>query len=884
MIATLLIPLGLGLWLLSSFAGIQAGIAASEPMDTYIIWLHEPALASHAQRAAGTAKLDLSRLENQSYLDHLDSRHKTLIEDLVIQLGRPVTVRYQYFYALNGMAVRLRPSEAQRVEAMTDVAGVERQVKYAISTDAGPAWIGAPQIWSGGAGLATQGEGIIIGVIDTGINSDHPSFADVGGDGYDHTNPWGPGTYVGVCDSGDAQYQPGFPCSDKLIGAWTYLTETVTPEDSNGHGSHTASTAAGNVVTATLSGSNVAFTNTISGVAPHANIIAYDVCSHVCPTASLLAAIDQAIADGVDVINYSLSGADDPWQDSIQLAFLDAYNAGIVVVAAAENQGPSLGTVVHTAPWVISVGATTHNRVLAQDLMNMAGGATTPPGTIRGAGFAAGHGPAPIVHGADFGDALCQSNFAPGTWTNGEIVVCDSGINSAKSKTNKVIAGGAAGIVVANVSPGDEELVPSGFSIPGMHIGTTDGDVLRAWLASGSVHTATISGFIADYSDSNGDLMAGFSSRGPSDFSIMAPNLTAPGVAVWGAIANDSLPVGWEYWRFNGTSMSSPHVAGSAALLKALHPGWSPAQIKSALMTTAYNGPSLLDEDKSTPADPLDYGAGRVQVFNAAQAGLILNESGANFLDADPAGSGDPRQLNIASMTDLVCQNSCAFTRTVQNSLAVTATWTVSASAPAGMQITYSPAGFSLSPGETQKISVDIDVLGLPEAAWAFANLWLVNTAQSGPGPLAPDAHMAISLLPEHLIEPTIVISPPSLQITQTRDQVVTQTLLLENAGIGPLDWSVFEAAGTLRLANSGGVCDSPSDLPWVSASPTAGTTAEAGSDEIILSFDSTGLTPGWYAGTLCISSNDLLNPMTELALNLRIIHSIFMPVIQGPP
>ena len=658
-VATLLVPLILSGWLLSSFAGIQQGVAAGQRQDTYIVWFKQAGLASAPERQLDSlGRLDTRAPANLTYLNALQASQKTFVEQLESALGRQVDVKFQYLYALNGLAIRLSAAEALMVEQLPKVAGLERQVKYALTTDAGPSWIGAPDIWSGGAGLATQGEGIIVGVIDTGINSDHPSFADIGGDGYDHSNPWGTGIYTGVCNAGSGQYQPAFPCNDKLIGTWTYLTETVTPEDSNSHGSHTASTAAGNVVTATITAPTAAFTATISGVAPHANLIAYDVCSHVCPTASILAAINQAIADGVDVINYSLSGADDPWGDSIQLAFLDAFNAGVVVVAAADNLGPALGTATNTAPWLISVAASSHNRVMAPDLENMSGGATGPPADIRGVGFAIGHGPAPIVHAADFGDALCQNSFAANTWTNDEIVVCDAGVNSAKSKTNKVNAGGAGGIVVANTAAGNEEVVPIGFVIPGMHIGTTDGDILRSWLSSGSALTATISGFIADYAASNGDLMAGFSSRGPSLFNTMVPNLTGPGVSVWAAIANDSLPTGWEYGRFNGTSMSSPHVAGSAALLKALHPSWSPAEIKSALMTTAYNGATLLDEDQATAADSHDYGSGRVQVLDAANAGLVLTENGASFLAADPGASGDARSLNLASMTDNNCVNS----------------------------------------------------------------------------------------------------------------------------------------------------------------------------------------------------------------------------------
>ena len=210
--------------------------------------------------------------------------------------------------------------------------------------------------------------------------------------------------------------------------------------------------------------------------------------------------------------------------------------------------------------------------------------------------------------------------------------------------------------------------------------------------------------------------------------------------------------------------------------------------------------------------------------------------------------------------------------------MTVTATWVVSVSGSAGIDISIAHLIFSIGPGELQDLIIEVDVLGLPESVWAFGEVLLVNTA--GPTTLAPDAHLAITLLPDHLIEPTIGIAPASLAITLSVDHVLTDTLALSNSGIGPLNWTAFEDNGSSR----GEVCDSSSDIPWLSVSPTAATTPEDGSDEVIFSFDSTGLLPGSYAGTLCFSSNDLVNPTWAMPISLEVRFSMYISLVFNPP
>lgn len=531
--------------------------------------------------------------------------------------------------------------------------------------------------------------------MDSGINSDHPSFAAVGGDGYQHINPLGSGNFVpgSYCDTVD----PSF-CNDKLIGAWDFTDiDGTVPEDDDGHGSHTASTAAGNVV---LGAEVVSPTATasfdITGVAPHANIIAYDVCQRTCPGAALIAAINQVIIDngnlpnGITALNYSISGGGDPYNDPVELGFLAAVESGVYVAASGGNSGPAAGTVAHLGPWVSTTAASTHSREIPNTLGSLVSdGSNTPD--LRGLGFTAGYGPAAIVNSADYeadfpGATLCgvgeagsgdTSPFPPGTF-NGEIVACTRGEFGRVEKGENVLSAGAGGYVLMDNGGG---VVGDPHVLPGVHISATDGETLATWLADNKDNNpmATISGFSIENDARLADVMAGFSSRGPSQgISVLKPDVTAPGVSVLAADAStvDSMPP--EYQFLSGTSMSSPHNAGAGALMSAARPSWTPQQIKSAIMLTADNK-NTRKEDGVTPTDPFDLGAGRIQLGRADRSGLIMNETIGNFRAANPDEGGDPKTLNLASVMDSNCVGTCTWTRTVTNTLPRTGLWNITA-------------------------------------------------------------------------------------------------------------------------------------------------------------------------------------------------------------
>lgn len=728
----------------------------------YTVQLQAPPLASYRggvpglpatnPAARGETTLDADSPASRAYLNHLEQLQSQFLGTVTQALGRPVQTLAQYRYAFNGLALQLTPNEAEQVAKLPGVLRVQREFKRFIETDAGPEWIGAPSVWDGtatGSAGATLGEGVIIGVIDTGVNFDHPSFADPGPvDGHEYTNPLADGDpltpdYLGLCDP-----LTGLPfCNNKLIGVYDCTDGAClagSPEDDNGHGSHTASTAGGNFADAVLDAPTITIERRISGVAPHANLVTYKACVAIgsCLSTSLVAAIDQATADGVDVINYSIGGgSSDPWSDADAQAFLGARDAGILVATSAGNSGPKSETIGSPAdaPWVMSVGASTHNRKLINSLVDMTGGQTTPPGDIEGKSITAGYGPAPIVHAADFGDGQCLNPFPPGTWDD-EIVICDRGTIPRVSKCDNVAAGGANGCVLANTGAEGESTVADPHSIPAVHIGFSDAQVLEAWVRDGgSGHTATIAGTVADLNPANGDIMAGFSSRGanPAVPGVIKPDVTAPGVDILAAFNTPT-----EYNVISGTSMSSPHGAGAAALIRALHPDLTPAEVQSVLMTSALNT-TMLKEDGATPADPFDMGAGRIDLTRAGRVGLVLHEEEPNYTNADPDSGGDPTSLNIPSLGNANCEGSCSWTRVLRSVAGGSVTWTASTSAPPDLALTVSPSQFTLAPGGTQSLEVTADVENLPVGRWVFGQVTLASSDGA-----VPDVHFPVAVLP----------------------------------------------------------------------------------------------------------------------------------------
>lgn len=706
-------------------AGLSAGAQAQET-SAWVVEFTEPGLLRNHGQVEGFqatapamgAKLDSRSSAAVEYVEHLRALKDERLQVFSSVLDRALKPRHHYRATRHGLLLDLTAAEAELLRGEEGVASVTAEPVYEIDTDRGPIFIGAPSIWGGAAvpnALPHQGEGMVVGIVDTGVNTDHPAFAEVGPvDGFVHTNPLGAGNFIGHCiGSPDAGGAPNAPvqCNNKLIGAWAFTnaTDTAAPEDSNGHGSHTASTTAGNVESGPFfdpGTQTVIAPGQISGVAPHANVIAYDVCeTNTCSATS--AGIDQAILDGVDAINFSISGGNSPWVDNDRL-FLDAVGAGIFVAASAGNTRDTNplpeGDVSHLGPWVMTVANSTHDRDSAAQLINMSGGGSAPA-DMNGSSLTGGYGPASVVFAGDSSNGdpdpeQCLNPFPANTWTNGEIVLCDRGAIARVLKGVNVAAGGAAGLILANVAGGATSVAGDFHVIPGIHVDQTDGDALRAWLATGSGQMATIDGPQGGTNLAVADIISGSSLRGPNlTFDVTKPDITGPGSTILAAIADDpNTPAGSaEIGFLSGTSMSSPHLAGSGTLVKQVHPEWSISMIKSAIQMTATQTSRM--EDGVTPASADVVGNGRVDLTKAAMAGLVMDESFANYLAADPNNGGDPRTLNIPSMRDSGCDPTCSWTRTVQTTLDQQTQWTAVDSG-SGFTVTTAPASFTLLPGD----------------------------------------------------------------------------------------------------------------------------------------------------------------------------------------
>ncbi|MEL7451124.1 MAG: S8 family serine peptidase, partial [Pseudomonadota bacterium] len=758
--------------------------------------LDEPALAAYdggknglagtSLRATGAAKLDARSAQSRAYVKHLRDQQDRFLNDLRGVSRGSVTVGHRYFHVMNGMTLRMSDSQARIAATLPGVRLVEADTALQLETDRGPAFIGAPAVWDGSAtGVAAQGEGMVIGIIDSGINHGHPSFAEEGADGYGGageyaaTNPFGAGGFAGGERDDCPDPELVGLCNNKLIGAYTFLDaqdggidpfappDDPTSKDTDGHGTHVASTAAGGFVEnpplldADGNDSGLSL-GTVSGVAPHAHIISYKVCAPSCFFSDIGAALDQAILDGVDAVNQSIGSAGpSPWTDTAQnIAFFNARVAGIMNHTSAGNSGPGAGTAARTnsAPWNTTVANSTHDRSFPDKQLRDLAGGENPPADITGAGFTA-ELTAPVVYAADYpvgapGDAnfdqpeQCLEPFPAGTF-NGEIVLCDRGSIARVGKGQNVRDGGAGGMILANTQGGATSTNADVHVIPAIHVNADDGDSLRAWLGSGADHTGTIDAADPPVADpAVGDFLSGSSSRGPfTGFDLLAPHVAAPGSAIYAAGAdlqfdhpgqgNDAPSVAAEWGIISGTSMASPHAAGSATLVKQLHPDWTPAEVRSALMTTGqYN----MFKETGAPADPFDYGGGRVQVDLAASAGLVMDESADNLEAADPALDGDPSSLNLPGLVDESCFVGCSWTRTVRNVSGETTSWSASGESDSGMAISVTPSSFSLDPGAEQVLEISADTSSGVFGGWNFGRVLLTPSTSD-----LPEQHLTVA-------------------------------------------------------------------------------------------------------------------------------------------
>ncbi|HSE12846.1 MAG TPA: S8 family serine peptidase [Rudaea sp.] len=822
------------------------GLSGSTTIARYIVRFEEAPLATYNNSASrapvsgishiptrtfrnGRTRLDVGSAQAKAYVGYLKQQQDKHLGEIAAAIGHAPAKTYAMQHAVNAVVLRLTTEEALKIAKVPGVVAVERDRPQPLATDIGPGFIGASSVWWGtpagqdslfASGFDNdggfRGDGMVIGDIDTGYNSLSPSFQATDASGYTITNPLGSGTFLGQCNV------PGISlagCNDKVIGVYDEINLTgggppFSVEDTQGHGSHTASTAGGNMRSATLLG----YTAPISGVAPHANLVIYYACSPdpavLCSTAATTASVDQAVADGVvDALNYSISGGTSPWADSTSLAFLAAEDAGIFIAAAAGNTGTSVpvavpGSVNHMEPWVATVAAGNHSGgVLTQISVT---GPGSPPANVQGQPMTEADGDtpstadivknlklSPFFHNSDTsGSDGCglpngshlYSKYPHAVFTN-SIALISRGTCSFYVKVENAIAEGALAVVISDNRPEGPftPLVADGVTnanqpIPVYSVTQAQGTNFQTWLTANSTSAPAIIPFPTSRTVAQADELADFSLLGPATFDVIKPDLQGPGVSILAAIANDGTANGPNLVAlYSGTSMATPHTTGSGALLLGLHPDWTPAEAKSALMMTAKEN-GLTKPDGTTPSDYFDRGSGRLQDFPASNAGLVLGETATNFTDANPDASGDPTSLNLASMQNASCVNACSFTRTFRSTQDHDVTWTASVVAgpgPGFTAVNVTPSSIPVTAlGSSGPVVFDVDSSAFAsDGTFHFAEVVLTPDDTT-----LPPLHLTIAVA---MPPPTIAASPSPLAITGVGATSANAILTVSNVG-GP--------------------------------------------------------------------------------------------------
>jgi len=695
-----------------------------------------------ATRVAKGQKVDPEDARVEKYFGYLSSKHDNALQ----KVGAAKKV-YSYGYVFNGFAAELTDAQAAKLKAMSDVVTVWKDEERTVDTNRTPAFLGLSAsggLWDQLGGQGSAGEGIVIGMVDSGFWPENPSFSDRNSAGklvYQNIPHW-----KGKCHPAEAFNASN--CNQKVIGARYYNTgfggnaavkarypnDFNSPRDGSGHGSHTASTAGGNAgVHAIVDGLDL---GTISGMAPRARLSIYKTCygdglTSSCFTSDSVAAIDQAVADGVDVINYSVSGSTNSNVDPVEVAFLFAADAGVFVANSAGNSGPTASTVAHNSPWIMTVAAGTHDRFYAATV-------TRGDGVVhQGASLGTGTPTLPVILATDAGLPGFPIDQVQQCWSNntgggllpptgpegprldpakvaGKIVVCDRGGSARVDKSLAVKNAGGLGMILTNVTSNtvDADL----HSVPTVHLQNTDRAAIYGYVSGTANPTAQLSAGVMTAGVVVAPDVASFSSRGPAlaaGGDMLKPDIMAPGVAILAAVspANVAAP-GRNFDLYQGTSMSSPHIAGIGALMKQRHPDWSPMMIKSALMTTASQ---LRNNGTPIAGGVFDFGAGHVDPNKAVDPGLVY-DAGFNDWLGFLCGSGqltgcgsltiDPSDLNYPSIAIGSLVGTQVVKRKVTNVGGASATYTASVVAPAGLTVSVSPASFTIAPGATQNITV----------------------------------------------------------------------------------------------------------------------------------------------------------------------------------
>jgi subtilisin family serine protease len=769
----------------SALAVLAAGTAQAQQAvlterSGYIVQLADAPAATYdgsisglaATRPAPGAKLEVRAAHVQNYLKYLNTKRAATLSKVPTS-----AVYYYYSVALNGFAAKLTDAELTQLRADPAVVAITPDVMQKMDTASTPRFLGIDQPGGAWSRLDAQsrpikGEDVIIAHVDGGVWPENLSFSDkTNGPGGTPVaanapgatlayQPLPPGRYLGNCQAG-----LGFTaanCNNKLIGAqffnagWkaagsaTWEFEYLdSPRDSDGHGAHTLSTSGGNADAPTPLGV------TISGIAPRARLASYKVCyigpggpdaatGNGCFPSDSVAAINKAVADKVDVINFSISGSQTNPRDAVGAAFKNAAAAGVFVAASAGNSGPA-NAVAHLGTWLTTVASSTHDRQFVTTVT--LGNNTQVVGLSTLQGNAA-LGPVPLIlasearlPGADAANAgLCLAAADNGgvalldpTKVAGKVVVCDRGVNARVNKSLAVLQAGGVGMIQTNTTAA-QSLNTDIHSLPSVHLASSSRAAVHSYAAGGA---GTVS-FAASVQAVGviAPTLSGFSSLGPNkgDPNVLKPDIAAPGSDIIAAYANRqnantakraAIIAGTEAGdpaatSISGTSMAAPHIAGAAALLKQANPTWSPYAIKSALMTSAQQTVKLANG----AADPnrWGYGAGHLNPNGALDTKLVYDSSNADH-EAYFQGTKAGGTMNLASITRSDVALTATVQRTVTNKGSASVTYTSAATLP-GFTLSVAPASFTLAAGASQTFSVTMTKTeAIAPEVWSFGEL-----------------------------------------------------------------------------------------------------------------------------------------------------------------
>ncbi|XP_027079599.1 subtilisin-like protease [Coffea arabica] len=683
-------------------------------LETYIVHVELP--------ESGT---QLSTTNSSIPNEDLDSWYNSFLPTVTASSNDGPRIIYPYHNVFKGFAAKLSAEDVKAMEKMPGFVSARPQKVLSLHTTHTPNFLGLHPN-SGFWKASNYGKGVIIGVLDSGITPDHPSFGDEG-------MPPPPAKWKGKCEFNTSV------CNNKLIGARFFRHGDGSSIDGIGHGTHTASTAAGSYV----EGANV-FGNangTAVGIAPLAHLAIYKVCTtSSCSESDLLAAMDAAIHDGVDVLSISLGGSSEPfYADNIALGAYRATEKGIFVSCSAGNDGPSSSTLSNEAPWILTVGASTTDRKIRATVVlgnkeKLEGETLHQPKDFPSTQFRIFF---PGANQSDpNADRFCTTALLNQTGIKGKIAVCDIGEIPLLDKEENVKAAGGVGMIIINPEEFGYTTSVDAYSLPATQVTYADRLKLIKYVNTARSPKAAISFKGTMIGDNHAPAVAYFSSRGPSQASIgiLKPDIIGPGVnilAAWHRSVENNPNTKSNFNVISGTSMACPHLSGVAALLKSAHPNWSPAAIKSAMMTTTdlvNLAKKPIEDQRQLPANIFATGAGHVNPARASNPGLIYDIEpkdyipylcGLNYTDkqvglilqrkvkCSEISNIPEGQLNYPSFSVVVRSAVQKYTRTVTNVGEASSVYHVQIVAPAGVNVRANPTMLSFTK-VNQKLAYEV--------------------------------------------------------------------------------------------------------------------------------------------------------------------------------